>query len=222
MRTTRPCVGWIGRKFGVRFLLRSGFLAASALTFCVFLVAELPVAASVLLVFSALGATMLAFLAAVIWITLDLRIKGLALEASSSAGQPPTDLVFGTHEGDPGTSLSEPLQVAIARAAGLVTIGSTLFAIAWSYRQHGPAAEAARAESAYRRSLRQLARSRKKQARRNKAVVIAALTNIAGFGTLTLGSYPALRSFGLVALIGSITCLFTALTLVPAVMARRD
>jgi predicted RND superfamily exporter protein len=54
-----------------------------------------------------------------------------------------------------------------------------------------------------------------------KAVVIAALTNIAAFGTLTLGNYPALRSFGQVALIGSLTCLFTALTLVPAIMARR-
>ena len=53
-----------------------------------------------------------------------------------------------------------------------------------------------------------------------KAVVIAALTNIAGFGTLWLGNYPALRSFGQVATIGSLTCLFTALTLVPAVMAR--
>jgi len=55
-----------------------------------------------------------------------------------------------------------------------------------------------------------------------KAVVLAALTNIAAFGTLTLGNYPALRSFGMVALIGSATCLFTALTFVPAVMARRD
>lgn len=53
-----------------------------------------------------------------------------------------------------------------------------------------------------------------------KAVVMAALTNIAGFGTLTLASYPAMRSFGIVALFGSITCLFTALTLVPAIMAR--
>ncbi len=51
---------------------------------------------------------------------------------------------------------------------------------------------------------------------------MAALTNIAGFGTLTLGNYPALRSFGTVALFGSITCLFTALTLVPALMARTD
>jgi len=52
--------------------------------------------------------------------------------------------------------------------------------------------------------------------------VMAALTNMAGFGTLTLGNYPALKSFGLVALIGSITCLFTSLTLVPALMASLD
>lgn len=55
-----------------------------------------------------------------------------------------------------------------------------------------------------------------------KAVVMASLTNIAGFGTLMLGSYPALRSFGLVATLGSLTCLFTALTLVPALMGRGD
>jgi hypothetical protein len=55
-----------------------------------------------------------------------------------------------------------------------------------------------------------------------KAVVMAALTNIAGFGTLALGNYPALRSFGLVALFGSITCLLTSLTLVPALMGRES
>ena len=55
-----------------------------------------------------------------------------------------------------------------------------------------------------------------------KAVVLAALTNVAGFGTLILGNYPALRSFGTVALFGSLTCLLTALTWVPALMARRD
>jgi predicted RND superfamily exporter protein len=53
-----------------------------------------------------------------------------------------------------------------------------------------------------------------------KGVVLAALTNVAGFGTLTLGNYPAMRSVGLVALIGSVTCLLTALTLVPAMMVR--
>lgn len=52
-----------------------------------------------------------------------------------------------------------------------------------------------------------------------KGVVLAAATNIAGFGTLILGNYPALRSLGVMALIGSVTCLFTALTLVPALLA---
>jgi predicted RND superfamily exporter protein len=55
-----------------------------------------------------------------------------------------------------------------------------------------------------------------------KGVVLAALTNVAGFGTLGLGDYPAMRSIGLVALLGSVTCLLTALTLVPALMARRE
>lgn len=53
-----------------------------------------------------------------------------------------------------------------------------------------------------------------------KAVVLAALTNMAGFGTLMLGNYPALRGFGAVALVGSVTCLLTSLTLVPALLAR--
>ena len=54
-----------------------------------------------------------------------------------------------------------------------------------------------------------------------KAVVLASLTNIAGFGTLIFANYPALKSFGLVASIGSLSCLLTALTLVPAMMAKR-
>lgn len=53
-----------------------------------------------------------------------------------------------------------------------------------------------------------------------KAVVLASLTNMAGFGTLTLGAYPALRSFGAVAMIGSLACLFTSLTVVPALLGR--
>jgi predicted RND superfamily exporter protein len=53
-----------------------------------------------------------------------------------------------------------------------------------------------------------------------KAVVMAALTNVAGFGTLALGTYPAMRSLGAVALMGSVTCLLTSLTLVPALMVK--
>jgi len=55
-----------------------------------------------------------------------------------------------------------------------------------------------------------------------KGVALAAATNVAGFGTLAFGNYPAMRSVGIVALIGSLTCLFTALTLVPALMARDE
>jgi uncharacterized protein len=53
-----------------------------------------------------------------------------------------------------------------------------------------------------------------------KGVALAAATNVAGFGTLAFGNYPAMRSVGIVALIGSLTCLLTALTLVPALMTR--
>jgi predicted RND superfamily exporter protein len=47
-------------------------------------------------------------------------------------------------------------------------------------------------------------------------------TNVAGFGKLLQGSYPAIRSLGIVPLIGSITCLFTAPTLVRALMAGKE
>lgn len=51
-----------------------------------------------------------------------------------------------------------------------------------------------------------------------KAVVMAALTNVAGFGTLGLSNYPGLASMGIVSAIGSVTCLVTALTTLPALM----
>ena len=51
-----------------------------------------------------------------------------------------------------------------------------------------------------------------------KAVVMAALTNVAGFGTIGFCNYPGLRSMGIVAAIGSVTCLVTALTTLPALL----
>ena len=51
-----------------------------------------------------------------------------------------------------------------------------------------------------------------------KAVVMAALTNVAGFGTVALSNYPAMRSMGLVCLFGTLACLGTSLTLLPALM----
>jgi hypothetical protein len=51
-----------------------------------------------------------------------------------------------------------------------------------------------------------------------KAVVMAALTNVAGFGTIGLSNYPGLQSMGILCVIGSLTCLITALTTLPALL----
>jgi hypothetical protein len=51
-----------------------------------------------------------------------------------------------------------------------------------------------------------------------KAVVMAALTNVAGFGTVALSNFPGIRSMGLVCLFGTLGCLATSLTLLPALM----
>jgi hypothetical protein len=52
-----------------------------------------------------------------------------------------------------------------------------------------------------------------------KAVVMAALTNVAGFGAVGfISNYPGLASMGKVCVLGSITCLITALTTLPALL----
>jgi predicted RND superfamily exporter protein len=50
---------------------------------------------------------------------------------------------------------------------------------------------------------------------------MAALTNVVGFGSLTFSNYPALRSVGIISSVGSVACLLTALTLLPAILALR-
>jgi len=55
-----------------------------------------------------------------------------------------------------------------------------------------------------------------------KGVAMAALTNLVGFGSLALSNYPGLRSVGIIAMVGSATCLMTALTLLPALMSLRQ
>ncbi len=52
-----------------------------------------------------------------------------------------------------------------------------------------------------------------------KAVAMAAMTNIVGFGSLALSNYPGLRSVGIISSVGSLACLVTALTLLPAVLS---
>ena len=54
-----PFWGWVGRKYGVQFLFRSGFMATSVLTLLVYSVTSIPIIASGLMILSALGATML-------------------------------------------------------------------------------------------------------------------------------------------------------------------
>lgn len=56
---TVPFWGRIGRRFGLRYLMRAGYLATSALSLLVFVVADQPALAAWLLIFSALGASVL-------------------------------------------------------------------------------------------------------------------------------------------------------------------
>ncbi len=56
---TVPFWGWVGRRFGLRYLMGGGFLATGILTLAIFGVVDSPSVASWLLVFSALGASVL-------------------------------------------------------------------------------------------------------------------------------------------------------------------
>ena len=56
------------------------------------------------------------------------------------------------------------------------------------------------------------------------AVFVCSLTTIIGYGSLLVSDNLAIRGFGTASLIGEITCVLTALVLVPALLAvgRRD
>ncbi len=56
---TVPFWGWVGRRFGLRYLVSIGFVVTSALSMLAFALAGTPVLASGLLIFGALGASML-------------------------------------------------------------------------------------------------------------------------------------------------------------------
>ncbi len=55
-----------------------------------------------------------------------------------------------------------------------------------------------------------------------KPVAIAALTTIAGFGSMSLSSYPGLRSMGYVALLGTLFSMVATLTLLVAILTLRE
>ena len=120
---------------------------------------------------------LIGLLAAIVAVTVDLRLKGLELEAATSATS--DRLVFGPAS-NPDVDLPPAFKLAIGQAAALVTIGSLLFGIAWSYWQHGPASARMKTERAYRRHLRRLARKRVKLARlERRAKKVGAMAAIA-------------------------------------------
>jgi hypothetical protein len=53
------------------------------------------------------------------------------------------------------------------------------------------------------------------------AVVVAALSTVAGFGSLVFSHYPGLRSMGLVAILGAAFTALVAITVLPALLAWR-
>ena len=50
-------------------------------------------------------------------------------------------------------------------------------------------------------------------------VLVCSLTTMIGYASLLMSSNRAIRGFGLLSLIGEVTCVVTALTLVPAIVA---
>jgi hypothetical protein len=54
------------------------------------------------------------------------------------------------------------------------------------------------------------------------AVAVCSLTTIIGYGSLLLAKNQALFSFGLVAVLGELTCLVSAVVVLPAVLAVRS
>lgn len=57
-----------------------------------------------------------------------------------------------------------------------------------------------------------------------KAVAVAAMTNVVGFGVLMASNYPGLRGLGAAAVLGSLGCMLSAFTLLPALerLLNRD
>lgn len=55
-----------------------------------------------------------------------------------------------------------------------------------------------------------------------KAIVVAALSTVVGFGSLATSGYPGLRSTGYVAILGALATALVAITLLPAYLAVRE
>ena len=55
-----------------------------------------------------------------------------------------------------------------------------------------------------------------------KAIVVAALSTVVGFGSLATSRYPGLQSTGIVAVVGALSTALVAITLLPAFLAWRE
>ena len=55
-----------------------------------------------------------------------------------------------------------------------------------------------------------------------KAIAMAALSTMIGFGSLSLSHYPGLRSMGLVAILGALSTCLVSLTVLPAYLTLRS
>jgi hypothetical protein len=115
----------------------------------------------------------MALLVAIIAVTIDLRVKGFdvanaALQMSSTAS------IFDDPSGA-SEMLPPAFQWSIARAAALVTVIATIFGIGWSYRQHSPQADFARAENTHQQALRLYARAARRASRTTMSMIAALL-----------------------------------------------
>jgi hypothetical protein len=127
------------------------------------------------------AAVIMAMLVAIIAVTIDLRIRGF--DVANTAQQMGGAASIFDDPSEASETLPPAFQWSIARAAALVTVIATIFGIGWSYRQHGPQADFARAERAHQQALRRYARAARKIPRKTgTAIVILLLT-----GTWTTG-----------------------------------
>jgi hypothetical protein len=54
-----------------------------------------------------------------------------------------------------------------------------------------------------------------------RAVAVAALTTVVGFGSLVLSHFPGLRSMGIAAILGALCTAIASITVLPVALSRR-
>ena len=119
------------------------------------------------------AAVIMALLVAIIAVTIDLRIKGF--DVADAALQMGRAASICDDPSEASETLPPAFQWSIVRAAALVTVIATIFGIGWSYRQHSPQADFARAEKAHQRALRRYARAARSASKTTTSMIVASL-----------------------------------------------